>query len=93
MLIARIGGFVGNGTDLGFENDIDNIAQRDVVMMRSLVIAPAQMDPARLVFDFVDRIMANSIRLPFDPRLFAESRRFKLLFGENKSRLFILDFC
>jgi hypothetical protein len=60
MLMARIGGFVGNRTDVGFEDDIDNIAQRDVVMMRSLVIAPAQMDSDLLRRNSGERVMSAS---------------------------------
>jgi hypothetical protein len=35
MFMARVGRFDGNGIRFDFENEIDNVAQRDVVFVRA----------------------------------------------------------
>src|SRR6266576_636689 len=41
MLVARIGGFDGNRVRFHFENEVDDVSQRDVVLVRAVIAAPA----------------------------------------------------
>ena len=47
MLVARIGGFDRNRVGFDFKNDVDDVAQRDVVLVRAVVAAPTGMKANR----------------------------------------------
>ena len=44
MAVTRVGGLEGDALDVGFEDDFDDVAERDVAVVRPLVVAPADMD-------------------------------------------------
>ena len=57
MAMARVGRFDGDSRDVGFEHDIDDIAQRDVAVVRPFVVAPANMDAHLFGWNRLERVI------------------------------------
>ena len=55
--MARIGGLQRDGVRPRLENDVDDVGERHVVMVRALVIAPAQMQADLLGRDVPGRVI------------------------------------
>src|SRR5215470_8125641 len=57
MAMAGIGRFDSDSRDVGFKYDIDDIAQRDVAVVRPLVVAPANMNAHLFGWNRLQRII------------------------------------
>ena len=87
MLMARIARLQNDSRRTRLEHDVDDLPQLDIVMMRALVVAPAQMHPHRLGRDAghsaIERLHAQlrglaelprgQLANPFWPRAIARS--------------------
>ena len=51
MIVARVGCFEGVCTDLYLEDYVENVLQRDVVRVRVMGAAPADVDPYPVLWD------------------------------------------
>src|SRR6267143_4301608 len=57
VLVARIGALEGQGLGLGLQRDRQELAQRDVPVVRPLVIAPAEVQPHAVRRDVAERVV------------------------------------